>query len=80
MKTKPAVDAKAAGRELLGAGESLAVASFRRRLLGGLDIPEGRGRWALDVGCGDGLEAVELLRAAGRSKPWTWSRTRAGRT
>lgn len=52
---------KASGRELLGDGESLAVARFRRRLLGGLDLPEGRGRRALDVGCGDGLEAVELL-------------------
>ena len=54
------------GRERLGSGESLAVTRFRRRLLGGLDLPAGRGRWALDVGCGDGLEAVELLRRGWR--------------
>jgi SAM-dependent methyltransferase len=54
--------AQAAGRELLGGGGGLAVERFRRRLLGSLDLAEGRGRWALDVGCGDGLEAVELIR------------------
>jgi len=54
--------AKAAGRELLGSGDSLAVERFRQRLLGPLDLGVGRGRLALDVGCGDGLEAVELLR------------------
>lgn len=61
MSAGPA-SAKAAGRELLGRGESLAVDRFRRRLLGPLDLGAGRGRKALDVGCGDGLEAVELLR------------------
>jgi SAM-dependent methyltransferase len=50
------------GRDMLGQGESLAVERFRRRLLGNLDLAEGRGRRALDLGCGDGLEAVELLR------------------
>lgn len=50
-----------AGRELLGGGESIAVRRFRRRLLGALPLGQGRGRKALDVGCGDGLEAVELL-------------------
>jgi SAM-dependent methyltransferase len=49
------------GRDHLGSGHSLAVARFRRRLLGGLDLEPGRGRWALDVGCGDGLEALELI-------------------
>ena len=49
------------GRDHLGDGHSLAVARFRRRLLGGLALEPGKGRWALDVGCGDGLEAVELV-------------------
>ncbi|MGH7442613.1 MAG: class I SAM-dependent methyltransferase [bacterium] len=53
---------RASGRDLLGSGGGLAAERFRRRLLGGLDFGPGRGRWALDVGCGDGLEAVELVR------------------
>jgi SAM-dependent methyltransferase len=34
--------------------------------LGGLGFPPARGRKALDVGCGDGLEAVDLLERGWR--------------
>lgn len=53
---------KSLGRELIGSGDSLAVERFRQRLLGGLEIAQGHGRLALDLGCGDGLEAVYLAR------------------
>ena len=52
------------GRELIGSGgaQSMAVEYYRQRLLGRLGIGEGRGKKALDLGCGDGLEAVYLAR------------------
>lgn len=50
------------GRGLIGGGASLAVESFRSRLLGRLPLGPGRGKRALDLGCGDGLEAVHLAR------------------
>lgn len=53
---------KSLGRELIGSGDSMAVERFRQRLLGALEIEDGRGRVALDLGCGDGLEAVYLAR------------------
>ena len=46
------------GRDLLeDAGLSLAVSRYRDRLLGRLGLEAGRGRTALDLGCGDGMEA-----------------------
>jgi SAM-dependent methyltransferase len=54
--------AKKLGRELLGGRDSLAVEAYRERLLSGLALPEGRGRKVLDLGCGDGLEALYFLR------------------
>jgi ubiquinone/menaquinone biosynthesis C-methylase UbiE len=50
----------AAGRDLLGDGLSLPVRRYRDRLLARLGLPEGRGRKALDLGCGDGMEALWL--------------------
>ncbi len=54
------------GRDMLGPSGTLAVERFRERLLGGARIPEGRGRRALDFGCGDGFGAVALLRRGWR--------------
>ena len=48
------------GRELIDGPVTLAVARYRDRLLGRLDLPEKPGR-ALDLGCGDGMEAEYLL-------------------
>lgn len=50
------------GRDLLGDGESLAVEAYRQRLLSAFAIGSGKGKRALDLGCGDGLEAVYLAR------------------
>ena len=49
------------GRDLLeDQGTSLAVQRYRDRLLGALGLEQGRGRTALDLGCGDGMEAAWL--------------------
>ena len=52
----------APGRELIGGGDSLAVEAYRERLLSAFRLPPGRGKRALDLGCGDGMEAVYLAR------------------
>jgi SAM-dependent methyltransferase len=52
---------QAAGRDLLGDGLSLPVRRYRDRLLGRLGLEPGRGRRALDLGCGDGMEALGLV-------------------
>jgi ubiquinone/menaquinone biosynthesis C-methylase UbiE len=52
----------APGRDLIGDGGSLAVEAYRERLLSAFRIGPGRGKKALDLGCGDGLEAVYLAR------------------
>lgn len=48
------------GRDLLGDGLSYPVRRYRDRLLARLQLEPGRGRRALDLGCGDGMEAVWL--------------------
>jgi 2-polyprenyl-3-methyl-5-hydroxy-6-metoxy-1,4-benzoquinol methylase len=50
------------GRELLSGRDSLAVEAYRERLLSAFKIAPGKNRTALDLGCGDGLEAVYLAR------------------
>src|SRR6185503_2937595 len=48
------------GRDMIG-GESLAVSRFRDRLLGRIGLEKkAKGRRALDLGCGDRLEAGYL--------------------
>ncbi|MES2201159.1 MAG: class I SAM-dependent methyltransferase [candidate division FCPU426 bacterium] len=49
------------GRDFLTEeGPTLAVRRYRDRLLGRLGLEAGKGRRALDLGCGDGMEAVWL--------------------
>ena len=48
------------GRDFLVEETGLAVARYRDRLLDRLDLPEGKGKTALDLGCGDGMEAEWL--------------------
>jgi SAM-dependent methyltransferase len=50
------------GREFITGRDSLAVEAYRERLFKPLAFGDGRGKKALDLGCGDGLEAVYLLR------------------
>jgi SAM-dependent methyltransferase len=50
------------GRGHITGKDSLAVEAYRERLFQPLDFGEGKGKKALDLGCGDGLEAVYLLR------------------
>lgn len=50
------------GRELLSSEDSLAVEAYRERLLSAFGVGAGKGKKALDLGCGDGLEAVYLAR------------------
>ena len=52
---------QASGRDLLGDGMSLPVRRYRDRLLGRMGLEPGRGRRALDLGCGDGMEALGLV-------------------
>jgi SAM-dependent methyltransferase len=52
----------AEGRDLLSAKDSLAVEAYRERLLSAFEVGPGGGKKALDLGCGDGLEAVYLAR------------------
>jgi ubiquinone/menaquinone biosynthesis C-methylase UbiE len=47
----------ALGRDLLGDGRTLPVTRYRDRLMARLRLQPGRGRRALDLGCGDGMEA-----------------------
>ena len=50
------------GRELIEGGDSLAVEAYRQRLLSAFGMAPGGGKKALDLGCGDGLEAIYLAR------------------
>ena len=60
--TAPAAEKEVSrGRDLLGDGTRLAVARYRDRRRGRLDLPVRAGR-ALDLGCGDGMEAEYLLQ------------------
>jgi SAM-dependent methyltransferase len=53
--------AKQLGRDLLGGEDNVAVRRFRDRLMSRLGLEQGRGRRALDLGCGDGLMTEYLL-------------------
>jgi 2-polyprenyl-3-methyl-5-hydroxy-6-metoxy-1,4-benzoquinol methylase len=50
------------GRDFITGEDSLAVEAYRDRLFAQLGFEDGKGRKALDLGCGDGLEAIYLLR------------------
>lgn len=50
------------GRDHLSQKDSLAIEAYRERLLSAFALTPVSGKRALDLGCGDGLEAVYLAR------------------